>query len=49
VECDVRAALGLRANVQVTVPDFGPVKIEAPPAGTFYLVDERTGNAAAVR
>jgi hypothetical protein len=44
-----QAPLGPRTSVRVTVPDFGPVKIDAPPAGAFYLVDERTKNVAAVR
>lgn len=43
-----QAPLGPRTGVEVTVPDFGPVKIDAPPAGAFYLVDEKTKNVAAV-
>jgi hypothetical protein len=36
------APLGLRKNVEVTVPGLGPVKIDVPPAGAFYQVAAKT-------
>jgi hypothetical protein len=36
------APLGGKRDVEVTVPGFGPAKIDAAPAGVFYRVDEKT-------
>lgn len=36
------APLGLRQNVEVTVPDYGSIKIDVPTRGAFYLLNEQT-------
>jgi hypothetical protein len=37
-----------REGVAVTIPDFQDVQVDAPRAGVFYLVDERTGKVQRV-
>jgi proline racemase len=31
--------------VTITVPGFGPIKVDVPVAGAFYVVDEKTGKS----
>lgn len=42
------APMGARGNVQVTIPDYRQVTINAEVAGSFYVVDERTRRVTAV-
>lgn len=42
------APLGARQGVQVTIPGFRAVTINVTVAGSFYLVDEKSGRAQAV-
>lgn len=42
------APLGLQQNVEVTVPDYGSIKVNVPPSGAFYLVAEQTGKVTAI-
>jgi len=37
-----------RKGVRVTLPDFGPVTVDAPVAGAFYVVDEQDRSARAL-
>ncbi len=30
-----------RQNVAITLPDFGPVTVDVPRAGAFYLIQEQ--------
>ena len=36
------APLGARQNVQITIPEYHPVKVNVAVGGSFYLVDERS-------
>jgi len=31
-----------RTGVEITLPDYGKVKVDVPRAGAFYLVREKT-------
>jgi hypothetical protein len=42
------APLGLRQNVKVVIPNYGPVTIDVPPAGAFYLIEEQGGKVSSV-
>ena len=40
------APVGLKQNVELTIPEYGPVHADVSPAGVFYLVSEKSGKAA---
>ncbi len=37
------APLADRKKVDISIPDYGEVTVDAPRAGAFYLIDEKTG------
>jgi len=42
------APMGAREGVQVTIPDYGPVKVDVPVGGCFHLIREADGSITAV-
>ena len=43
------APMGARKAVKITLPGFGPVTVDVPPAGAFYVADEKTRAVAPVK
>jgi hypothetical protein len=41
--------LYVSTNVRITIPDYGPVWIDAFPAGTYYHLDEETGEIRVIK
>ena len=41
--------MGARKAVKITLPGFGPVTVDVPPAGAFYVADEKTRAVAPVK
>ena len=43
------APLAEQKAVEITVPEYGPVTVDVTRGGSFYLIDEKTKAAAAVK
>jgi hypothetical protein len=42
------APAGVRRDVRITVPDFGPIRLDVPVAGTYRLISESSGKVTEV-
>ena len=40
--------LGDRGSVSITIPEYGPVTVDVPRAGAFWIVEEKTGRIRTV-